>query len=333
VSDPRIKIKRSSVSGRIPTGEQLPLGEIALNTYDGKFFASKNVGIGTTVFAVNTWSAGVGTNSYNTFFTEGNVGVNTTSPTSTLYVDGTLNVTGLSTFQSNVNISGTNQLIFGNSNNASLYNDGTDTRFINSGKLFLRSDLGQYVRIEDGSSNTLADFNSQGSVDLYYNNSKKFETISTGATVTGDFYATTYYGDGTNLTLTNSVALGGDTTGDYVASISGTANQIAVDVTSGEGTTPVISIPNNPTLPGTTVTIENDLQVNRDLNVNGNITIGGTSATLFTETLKISDPDIIVGFRTDASGNDISNDTQMILLQVMVVLRLHQRKERHLLLL
>ena len=108
---------------------------------------------------------------------------------------------------------------------------------------------------------------------------------------------------------TNSITLGTYTSGDYVASISGTANQIAVDVTSGEGTTPVISIPNNPTLPGTTVTIENDLQVNRDLNVNGNITIGGTSATLFTETLKISDPDIIVGFRTDASGNDISNDT------------------------
>jgi hypothetical protein len=41
----------------------------------------------------------------------------------------------------------------------------------------------------------------------------------------------------------------------------------------------------------------------------GNITIGGTSATLFTETLTVSDAEIVLGFRTDAFGNDASNDT------------------------
>ena len=133
--------------------------------------------------------------------------------------------------------------------------------------------------------------------------------------LTGDVVASQISFDGTdNVSLAatiqpNSVALGGDTTGDYVSSISGTGNQITVTSGTGEGSTPVISIPNNPTLPGTTVTVETDLQVNRNLNVTGNVTIGGTSATLFTETLKISDPDIIVGFRTDAGGNDISNDT------------------------
>jgi len=133
--------------------------------------------------------------------------------------------------------------------------------------------------------------------------------------LTGDIIASPISFDGTgNVSLAatiqpNSVALGGDTTGDYVSSISGTGNQITVTAGTGEGSTPTISIPDNPTLPGTTVTIANDLQVNRDLHVTGNVTIGGTSATIFTETLKISDPDIIVGFRTDAAGNDISNDT------------------------
>jgi hypothetical protein len=133
--------------------------------------------------------------------------------------------------------------------------------------------------------------------------------------LTGDVVASQISFDGTgNVSLAatiqpNSVALGGDTTGDYVSSISGTSNQITVSSGTGEGSTPVISIPNNPTLPGTTVTVATDLQVNRNLNVTGNITIGGTSATLFTETLKISDPDIIVGFRTDINNNDISNDT------------------------
>ena len=80
MADPKIRLKRSSVEAKIPTADQLPLGEVALNTYDGKLYASKNVGIGTTVFAVNPWSVGVGTNSYNTYFTSGNVGIGSTNP-------------------------------------------------------------------------------------------------------------------------------------------------------------------------------------------------------------------------------------------------------------
>ena len=107
----------------------------------------------------------------------------------------------------------------------------------------------------------------------------------------------------------DSVTLKTHTTGNYVQSITGTANQISVSGTSGEGSTPTISIPNNPTLPGTTVTIQNDLQVNRNLNVTGNITLGGTTAFLNVQQLLVSDPDIILGVRTDAFGNDVSNDT------------------------
>jgi hypothetical protein len=80
MADPKVKIKRSAVAGKIPTPDQLPLGEIALNTYDKKLFASANVGLGTTVFAVNPWTVGVGTNTYNTYFTSGNVGIGTSNP-------------------------------------------------------------------------------------------------------------------------------------------------------------------------------------------------------------------------------------------------------------
>jgi hypothetical protein len=38
-----IRLKRSAVPGRIPSVEQLELGEIALNTYDGKLFLKQNV--------------------------------------------------------------------------------------------------------------------------------------------------------------------------------------------------------------------------------------------------------------------------------------------------
>jgi hypothetical protein len=92
MADPTIKIKRSAVEGKIPTADQVPLGEIALNTYDGKLFASKNVGIGTTVFVVNPWSVGTGTNTYNTYFTSGSVGIGTINPQSALDVRGTISI-------------------------------------------------------------------------------------------------------------------------------------------------------------------------------------------------------------------------------------------------
>ena len=39
-----IKLKRSGTEGNIPTTSQLELGEVAINTYDGKMYIKKNVG-------------------------------------------------------------------------------------------------------------------------------------------------------------------------------------------------------------------------------------------------------------------------------------------------
>ena len=61
-----------------------------------------------------------------------------------------------------------------------------------------------------------------------------------------------------------NVNLGTQTTGDYVANIQGTDNEITVSPTSGEGTTVTIGLPND-------VTITNDLTVGGDLNVAGTI--------------------------------------------------------------
>jgi hypothetical protein len=131
--------------------------------------------------------------------------------------------------------------------------------------------------------------------------------------ITGDVVASVISFDGTgNVSLAatiqpNSVALGSDTTGDYVQSITGTSNQINVSVTSGEGSTPTLSLPTNLVVPQD-ATITRDLQVNRNLNVTGNITIGGTTAFVNVQELVVSDPDIILGFRTNGFGNDISTD-------------------------
>jgi hypothetical protein len=55
MSDPIIRFKRSAVPGKKPTVEQLPLGELAINTYDGRLFVKQDrngVGIHTRVVEV-----------------------------------------------------------------------------------------------------------------------------------------------------------------------------------------------------------------------------------------------------------------------------------------
>jgi len=100
MASPTIKVKRSAVSGKIPTTAQMDLGELAVNTFDGKVYIEQDqssVGVGTTVIVINPWSVGTGTNTYNTYFTAGNVGVGSTLPTSKLDVVGDGKFTGVVT--------------------------------------------------------------------------------------------------------------------------------------------------------------------------------------------------------------------------------------------
>jgi len=63
MANPKIKFKRSGVANKRPTLANLELGEIALNTYDGKLFTRQDtggVGIATTVIVVNPWTENFG---------------------------------------------------------------------------------------------------------------------------------------------------------------------------------------------------------------------------------------------------------------------------------
>ena len=43
MASPQIRIKRTAVSGRVPSTTQLDLGELAINTTDGKLFLKKSL--------------------------------------------------------------------------------------------------------------------------------------------------------------------------------------------------------------------------------------------------------------------------------------------------
>ena len=101
MASPIIKLKRSAVAGKRPTLANLPLGEIALNTYDGKLFVRQDtsgVGIATTVRTVNPWSENfVSGGEHSIYYDGGNVGIGTDNPTAKLDIVGGVNASGIIT--------------------------------------------------------------------------------------------------------------------------------------------------------------------------------------------------------------------------------------------
>ena len=103
--------------------------------------------------------------------------------------------------------------------------------------------------------------------------------LATGRTIalSGDVTASGVSFDGTgNITLSttiaaDSVALGTDTTGNYVSTIAGTTNEIEVSGSGSETATVTIGLPD-------------------DVTIAGNLTVNGTTTTVNSDTLSVTDP-------------------------------------------
>jgi hypothetical protein len=143
-------------------------------------------------------------------FITGIVGIATTGTSSFNGLD----VTGVSTFTSNVSFSSSislgnnDRLRFGDSIELEIYSDGS-TSYIEetgAGSLIMKSSS---LQIKNPSDVNLGVFNSDGSVELWWNGSKKLETTSIGATVTGTLSATEFIGIGSQITgITTSQIIG-----------------------------------------------------------------------------------------------------------------------------
>jgi hypothetical protein len=117
----------------------------------------------------------------------GDVGIGTDNPTTKLDVRGTLNVSGVSTFQGNVNLGDNDRLRLGDSQDIQIYHDGSQSyvRDTGAGNLYVDSTAGSVnIRVNSNESAVVA--NQNGSVELYYDNSKKFETTGAGVSITGN---------------------------------------------------------------------------------------------------------------------------------------------------
>ena len=150
-----------------------------------------------------------------------------------------LRVSGVSTFQGNVDLGDNDRLRLGDNQDLQIYSDGSNAfikETIGSGSLYI--DATNLVFREATGSEKYAQFNSNGSVDLYYDNSKKFETtgigvsiyndlnVGTGVTIYGNagiVSAISFYGDGSNLT----------NTGATLSATSGVERLVTTQLTSG----------------------------------------------------------------------------------------------------
>ena len=220
---PTIKLRRSATANSVPTTAQLALGEVAINTYDGKLFIKKNVDGTESIVDVGANAETVSltaTNSasgfhYITFVdaTTGNENLrtdtglryvpstgefnitNVTAGSATLgsisasgdvSITGSFTASGISTFQSHVELGDNDELRLGDGNDLKLWHNGSNS-IINDegiGDLYLGGNSN--VNITNAAlSEFKAKFITDGAVELYYDNSKKFETTNTGIDVTG----------------------------------------------------------------------------------------------------------------------------------------------------
>jgi hypothetical protein len=124
-----------------------------------------------------------------------------------------LYTSGISTFTQNINLRDNVKANFGDGDDLRIYHDGTNSYVedTGTGNLYLSGSTDVIIQ-HHSTGETMAKFTGNGASELYYDNSKKFETVSAGATVTGTLYATNFVGNGSQLT---GIAAGGGGEGSY----------------------------------------------------------------------------------------------------------------------
>ena len=136
----------------------------------------------------------------------GHVGIGTTNPeiavhsgntkvlnvgivTASTYYGNGANLTGLSGGGTGLDLNDNIKVRLGNSQDLQLYHDGIHSYIDDAGTGNLRLRSGTLEITNAAGSKTSAVFNSGSSQDLYFNNTKRFETLNDGIRVSGHIYA------------------------------------------------------------------------------------------------------------------------------------------------
>jgi len=142
--------------------------------------------------------------------------------------------------------------------------------------------------------------NTESGITVTYddtNGKLDFNVADPTITISGDVSGSatmTNLGDVTITTTIqpNSVALGTDTTGNYVATITGTTGEVTVSGSGSETAAVTIGLPD-------------DVTITNDLTVGGNLTVNGTLTSLNTEQVTIEDN--VVVLNSNVTGTPAAN--------------------------
>ena len=130
----------------------------------------------------------------------------------------------------NLSFGDNNKVIFGAGSDMELFHDGSNShiRDNGTGNLYLRG--GGTIELISPAEEKMIVAAGNSSVSLYHDNSKKLETTATGIAVTGTVNATSYTGDGSNLTGIPAPAL---EIIAYARVSNATTNPLTVDFSTG----------------------------------------------------------------------------------------------------
>jgi hypothetical protein len=147
---------------------------------------------------------------------DGNVGIGTTSPTTTLDVNGTAN------FSDDVTLPDSKKIYLGNGNDLEIHHNGSNSviKDNGTGDLSLQSNGAKVSMYDAANGAFMAKFNTGAGVELFHNGTEVFETTNTGVNIEGTvLYKHTAFstaGPTDNVDVSDTTVLEVDTSGGSV---------------------------------------------------------------------------------------------------------------------
>ena len=317
-----IKLKRSSTPGAAPSS--LAAGELAINLPDKKLFSSD----GSTVFSVSGDQYNLSSSAFaqgsdsgaTVTLTVDNPGLSNdaihliggTGTTITRNANGSITFDSTSSPVADALSSAVTVQLTGDVTGSATFTNAGDTASIATtiqpNSVALGTDTtGNYAASVANTDNNIAITGSAGEGTAFSiglagtissdttGNAATATQLATARTIqiSGDQAGSASF-DGTgdiNIAVTtqaDSVDLGTHTTGNYAAAVTGTAGEIEITGSAGEGTTFQVGLPDNVTI-GNNLAVTANTTIGGDLTVDGNLEVNGTLTYIDSTTVTIGD--------------------------------------------